>query len=296
MDHTTFLRSLSADTKARLTERSDAMGLWHLALYAGALAFCTTILVLRPPFWGLALLPQGLLIVFLFTLSHECTHQTPFRSRWLNEVVGHAAAPLIALPFLWFRYFHLAHHRYTNDPKRDPELADGPRPETWRAYLFYLSGWGYWSAMARVLWRNARGQFDAPYLPPSRHAAMRIEARLILALYALAALSLLVSPLLFWIWILPALIAQPFLRLYLLAEHGRCPPVANMLENTRTTFTNSLVRFLAWNMPYHIEHHSYPAVPFHRLPSLHHEMQAHLRQTAPGYIAFTKSYVQALDR
>lgn len=115
-----------------------------------------------------------------------------------------------------------------------------------------------------------------------------------LALYACAALSLLASPLLIWIWLLPLLLGQPFLRLYLLAEHGRCPFVANMLENTRTTFTNRLVRFLAWNMPYHTEHHTLPTVPFHKLPALHARMRDHLAVTAPGYAAFTGEYVRGL--
>ena len=26
--------------------------------------------------------------------------------------------------------------------------------------------------------------------------------------------------------------------------------------------------FLAWNMPYHAEHHAFPAVPFHNLPAV----------------------------
>ena len=65
---------------------------------------------------------------------------------------------------------------------------------------------------------------------------------------------------------LPVLLGQPALRLYLLAEHGDCPRVANMFENTRTTFTTAMMRFLAWNMPYHVEHHVYPQVPFYRLP------------------------------
>ena len=70
-------------------------------------------------------------------------------------------------------------------------------------------------------------------------------------------------------WVMPMLLGQPFLRLYLLAEHGGCPKVRDMLANTRTTKTTALVRFLAWNMPYHTEHHVYPAVPFHRLPEAH---------------------------
>ena len=98
------------------------------------------------------------------------------------------------------------------------------------------------------------------------------------------------------IWVLPAVLGQPFLRLYLLAEHGRCPFVANMLENSRTTLTNALVRWVAWNMPYHAEHHSWPGVPFHRLPDLHELTRAHLGQTENGYARFHRKYVGALAR
>ena len=296
MDHSTLIKALPPETKAALTARSDAAGLRHLALYLTALAACTAGIALQVPLWPLLMLPQGILLVFLFTLSHECTHQTPFRSKWLNEAAGHACALAIALPFTWFRYFHLAHHKYTNDPERDPELEHGPRPATFPQWFKYLSGWGYWRGMAGTLWRNAFGTISAPYLPERRHADMRLEARVLLAFYAAALLSLLVSPMALWLWILPLLIGQPVLRAYLLAEHGLCPPVANMLENSRTTFTNRLVRFLAWNMPYHAEHHSFPNVPFHQLPAFHAIAQEYLRSTSDGYAAFTGDYLRQLSR
>ena len=102
------------------------------------------------------------------------------------------------------------------------------------------------------------------------------------------------SALLLWLWVLPALLGQPFLRLYLLAEHGRCPFVANMLENSRTTHTNALIRFVAWNMPYHAEHHAMPTVPFHQLPKLHNHTKAHLTSVSDGYASFHAGYVAAL--
>lgn len=103
--------------------------------------------------------------------------------------------------------------------------------------------------------------------------------------------ALALFPQLVWLWIVPALFGQPFLRLYLLAEHGDCPQVANMFDNTRTTFTNRPIRALAWNMPYHTEHHVWPAVPFHQLPNLHTDMRDQLRVTAAGYATFTKGYL-----
>lgn len=294
LDHKQALARLSPATRAALQSRSNAAGLRHVALYLFALGSCLLWIALRLPVWPVLLLPLGILWSFLFTLSHECTHDTPFATRWINRVVGHACALPLLLPFNWFRAFHMAHHKFTNDPALDPELEHGPRPDTWRGYLIYLSGWGYWRGMTSTLWQNAFGTITAPYLPQRQHAKMRREARILLALYALLALSLIISPLALWLWILPSLIGQPFLRAYLLAEHGLCPPVANMLENSRTTLTNRLVRFLAWNMPYHAEHHAFPNVPFHQLPALHAELKPHLQSTSEGYTGFHKDYAADL--
>jgi fatty acid desaturase len=242
------------------------------------------------PGWWLLLPVQGVLVVFLFTLEHEATHRTPFASASLNEGVGQACGVLLLLPFAWFRLFHLAHHRWTNLPGLDPEL-NGAKPQTLRGWLWHVSGLPYWGAMARVLWRLARGSERAAYLPDPALPRLRAEARAMLVLYALAAASLWWTPVLLWVWVVPVLLGQPVLRLYLLAEHGDCPQVADMFLNTRTTLTTRLVRFLAWNMPYHAEHHVYPAVPFHRLPRLHALMRRHLQVTADGYVAFTRDYL-----
>lgn len=296
MTHLDALARLSPAQKAALTDTRSPAGLMHLASYVGALSATGLYIALQGPLWGLMLMPHGILLVFLFTLSHECTHATPFHRKGMNDVVGNMIAPVILLPFIWFRYFHLAHHRYTNDPENDPELAGSGRPTTRRAYLIYLTGWAYWTGNARTLWQNAFGVIDAPYLPARKHAAMRREARVLLAIYALASISLFWSPLLLWLWLVPVVIAQPFLRLYLLAEHGHCPPVADMLQNTRTTLTVRLVRWLAWNMPYHAEHHSFPSVPFHQLPTLHAHLKPNLKSVSNGYTEFTADYARGLER
>ncbi len=294
--HVQALAALPPEVKTALTERSNAKGLRHLAAHLGLIALTGTAIALQVPFWPILMLPHGIALVFLFTLSHECTHETPFAARALNRAVGHALAPVLMLPFTWFRYFHFAHHKFTNDPARDPELAGQGRPQTWSAYLIYLSGWGYWSGSLRTLFQNAFGRLDAPYLPARQHHAMRREARVILLLYALVAASLVLSPMALWLWVLPMLLGQPALRAYLLAEHGLCPPVANMLENSRTTLTGRVVRFLAWNMPFHAEHHAFPAVPFHALPRLHTLLKEDLKSVSPGYVNFNRAYTCQLTR
>jgi fatty acid desaturase len=209
----------------------------------------------------------------------------------VNEWVGRFCGLVLILPFEWFRYFHLAHHKYTNIPGKDPELEAGAKPDTWRDYIWHVSGIPYWVGTLRGLVTICRGGALGDYVPQSARPRIIREARMLAVIYALIFLSLLVSPIAFYLWILPIIVGQPFLRLYLLAEHGRCPFVADMFQNTRTTFTNRIVRFLAWNMPYHAEHHTMPTVPFHNLPDLHVETQAYLAQTENGYATFHRSYI-----
>lgn len=292
--HLDVLAAIPSAAKTALTRKSNRAGLRHLAIHIGALAFISGLIMLKIPFWPVLLPVQGLLLVFLFTLQHECTHQTPFASRPLNEFIGHVCGFVLLQPFLWFRYFHLAHHRHTNDPAHDPELLGGAKPATRTAYFCHISGLPAWFYLLKTLFTNASGRANAPYLPRRTLPKVHLESRLMLAGYALALLSLVFSPLLLWLWIVPILLGQPFLRLFLLAEHGRCPNVANMLENTRTTFTNRALRALSWNMPYHIEHHTFPAVPFHQLPALHAKINTYLITTSPSYSAFTRAYIAKL--
>ncbi len=294
MDHKAFIAALPPDRLTELQTTQDRAGLWHLAGHGGVILGLGLWIALGLPIWQLALVAQGIAICFLFTLAHEATHKTPFLTPALNEWAGRIAGLMIALPFEWFRYFHLAHHRHTNDPDKDPELLAGAKPATRGEFIVYVTGIPYWVDMLDRVIGSAFGRDPGDFVPRRAHPRIITEAKWMLLIYAPALSSLVITPLLFWVWWLPCLLGQPFLRLYLLAEHGRCPRVANMLENTRTTYTNRMVRFLAWNMPYHTEHHTLPQVPFHRLPDLHRDMQAHLRVTSDGYTAFAADYIQNL--
>ena len=95
-------------------------------------------------------------------------------------------------------------------------------------------------------------------------------------------------------WILPALAGQPFLRLFLHAEHTGCAPSDDMFANTRTTYTNALVRRLTWDMPFHVEHHAYPSVPFHALGRVNRLIRDRIRVGAPGYIAVHRGLLREL--
>jgi len=288
LDHTQFLTSIPAETRERLTKRRNIPALVHAAGHFGLILALVVWIALGWPGWVFAVPLLGIALAFLFTLQHECTHQTPFRTRRLNEIAGHVTGLILIQPFFWFRAFHMAHHRHTNDPENDPELAE-PNPQTGSDIVWHLIGVGYWRAKVAVLLGNAIGPRDATYITPRQRARIRWEARMMLVLYGVA--GGLAGPTLLWVWLIPLALGFPVLRLYLLAEHALCPPVANMFENTRTTFTHRAIRWLSWNMPYHAEHHAWPAVPYHALPDLHTLAHPHLRSTSDGYSAFAGEYL-----
>ena len=291
---------VSREALEPLLVREDVPGLARLSAHL-ILLLATGLFVaaLRGTYWALpAMVVEGIVLVFLFAPLHECIHRTAFKSRLLNDGVGFVIGVLLLLPREYFRAFHFAHHRDTQNPAKDPELAI-PKPTSLGQWLLVVSGLRYWWSQWLSITRHARGQVDEPFLAEPRVTARIVaEARLVLAIYAvLAAGSVAIfSTDLLWYWVGPVILGQPALRLFLLAEHTLCPLVPDMLKNSRTTLTNPLLAFLAWNMPYHAEHHAFPGVPFHMLPRLHDHLSPYLGNVAEGYVSANREILGALGK
>jgi len=240
------IAALSKTERRYLLARSDRSGARQFGLHFGLVLLIGVLITARVPFWPALLVVQGILVIFLFTALHETIHLTAFKSPRLNHIVSGLSGFLVLTPPGWFRLFHFAHHRFTHDPANDPELA-AAKARTVGGYLAYMSGLPVWWSLVRGLIVNALGRNADAFVGDKDRAAIRREAQLYLALYALAGgLSVaLASDVLVWTWALPVLIGQPVLRGYLLAEHTGCAASPDMLINSRTTLTNPLVRFVA---------------------------------------------------
>lgn len=288
---------LGGETLRRLSRRSNSRGLLQLGAHL-ALLFASGLLVWasRGEWWlTAALLLHGIVLSFLFCALHESIHGTAFAARWLNAAVARLCGALLMLPPRYFRYFHFAHHRYTQDPARDPELA-APPPASVASWAWRVSGVPYWRDRLAVTARHAlSGTVTEPFVPAEKRSLIVREARVLWAAYAAVAAAswYFHDAAVLWYWVLPALLGQPFLRLFLLAEHAGCPLTRDMLANTRTTHTHAALRLLAWRMPYHAEHHCAPSVPFHALGRLNALLGGRIRHTAPGYVAVHRSLLRA---
>lgn len=294
----TTTRILSGPELRVLSKRSNLSGAIHTGLHAAVILSAGALVVHAGP-WMLvpSMLFLGVAQATLFAPIHETMHLTAFVSRRCNVWVGWLAACPSLLNYHFYTAFHLAHHRHTQDPALDPELDPLP-PSALDGYLVRVVALPYWRTRLRVVAAGLRGDLSAfHYITP--RAAPRIIASIrwmIATVVAGSALSIVFvgwwAPLLFWI--IPQLLGQPFLRLYLLTEHTGCTLDANGLTNTRTTLTNALMRLAMWNMSFHAEHHLYPSIPFHRLPDAHLAIRDHLGVVQRGYTRWHRQFLAAL--
>ena len=291
---------LERETLRRLSQRSNVRGALQLSVHAALL--CVTgfgVWAARGSFWIVpAMVLEGIVLNFLFCPLHETTHWSAFASRRANAAVGWICGFLLLLPPQFFRQFHFTHHRFTQNPNRDPELAQAA-PDTVGSYLWRASGLPNWHRRLTVTLRHAlTGRVPEPFVPARMRAAIVREARLVWIGYALVLLLSLMlrraDALIYWIF--PLLAGQPFLRLFLMAEHTGCALSDNVLANTRTTTTNGAIRLLSWQMTYHVEHHCFPSVPFHSLAGVNSLIRDRAEVVAPGYLAVHRKLLRQFRR
>ncbi len=293
-------RVLSFAELRALQGRTDARGAVRLAIHLTLLVAAGYWVSVSSGWMQLpAIFVLGLVQVALFAPAHECMHQTAFKSKRANAIVGWLAACPSLLNLHFYTAFHWTHHRNTQIPGEDPELR-APDPKTLGVYILRVLSIPFWQLRLRVVYDSWRGDLSPyPYIP--RFAAPSI-IRSVRAMSLLMFGGAIVSATLFgWqtpflYWIGPQLLGQMPLRAYLLAEHTGCTEDRNGLTNTRTTLTNPLVRLLMWNMPFHAEHHLYPTIPFHRLPDAHALIGSKLGFVQRGYVRWNLGLMRALIR
>ena len=296
--NTSTPRVLSGAEVRALSIRSDWRGGMQVILHVALIVVAAWMVAISGP-WTVvpAVLLLGLSQSALFAPIHETMHLTAFRSRRVNAVVGWLAACPSTLNWHFYTVFHLAHHRFTQHPERDPELTPRP-PAGLETYLLRVLAVNYWRARAKVLVDCWRGDLSAyPYVPEAAQRRVITSVRWMTVFVATVAIG---SGAVFgwWVpfvfWLIPQAVGQVFLRLYLLTEHTGCEETPNGLVNTRTTLTTLLVRRLMWNMSYHAEHHLYPSIPFHRLPAAHEAVRDRLGVVQNGYARWHASYLRGI--
>ena len=128
------------------------------------------------PLWaGVALL--GALTYLSYTPLHEAAHGNIHGDRaglkWLNELCGYVSAQMIMVPYGTHRVEHFTHHRYTNQPGKDPDhVVSGMGGGAWpfvKAVVHFV--WNQWTFLPGV-------RYDQTRLKPRATDEFRCQRRI----------------------------------------------------------------------------------------------------------------------
>lgn len=232
---------------------------------------------------------------------HECGHGTAFASQWMNSAVYHLASFMVVREAVSWRWSHIRHHSDTIIVGLDPEIAF-PRPTRWWTVLVELFGLKSIGRELRKIAVNVIGRPTAEertYLPESQYRRAFWTARVhVLVLVAVVAWSVAVGSIMPLMFVgLPSLYGRWLLVVFGATQHaGLAEDVLDHRLNSRTIMMNPVLRFLYWNMNYHVEHHMYPTVPFHALPALHEEVCHDMAPVYRGLVDAYREIIPALRR
>lgn len=258
-----------------LNERSDLMGMMQMASHLGLIGALGYAHSLVMGSWWVLLTGfcLGVAVNFLYAAQHELSHWTVFRTKWLNEFFGRVIGFFMLFPRDYDLIMHYSHHRYTQDWDKDGELVR--EPYTLQTFLLWMSGVTYWRNRVVGIIRRARGIIIEPYIHANEEGKVVRESRWHLVGYAvILGVSIYLET---WaavtFWLLPMLLTKPVHQLQNTIEHLGLTHNDDILNNTRSTRTNAVMRWLCWQMPYHTAHHSFPSVPFWKLRRLNAKIE-----------------------
>jgi len=212
------------------------------------------------PTW-LAIALNTLFTYQAFTVIHDATHNSLSLNKTINNTLGRMAMFILSpiLSFRVMRFVHMQHHRFANDPKKDPDhwVATGaPWTFPFRWLVLDLSYPFFY--LRNSVWKTR---------PKSEIQSQLISLTIgILTFVAIYQAGFIMDALL--LWLLPARIAIFFLAMaFDFLPHY--PHAASAQEDQYQASNNRmgfewLLTPLLLGQNYHLVHHLYPTVPFYR--------------------------------
>ncbi len=297
-----YRTKLKPDVMKALHRRSDFKAFVQTVGYLAVLATTITASLYSSvhwPWWVTVMLVflNGMGFAFLINGVHELGHGTVFKTKALNEFFVRVLSFLGWINFQMFQESHMRHHRYTLHPPDDLEVVLPIRVLVANFFkLGIVNPLWFWGTMKTTV-RVALGRFEGEWEhtlydnnPEAQRAAIN-WSRTLLAGHALV----LAIAFYFQLWLLPVVITlAPFYGqwLFLLCNNTQHIGLQDNVNDFRLccrTFTlNPVVRFVYWQMNYHIEHHMYAAVPCYNLGKLHQAIKHDLAPCPHGLVATWK--------
>lgn len=227
------------------------------------------------PSW-LALLNLSILTYIAYTPLHEAVHGNingRYKGlKWLNQFCGFIVAPIIAIPFTSHRFEHMAHHGFTNQKDKDPDIImqgmkNGP--------------WAVVSIAIQFLW------IQNTYFFKYQWSKQSITMQMIYCIEVLVSLSWRVV-FIVWMGTVSALIVVilgylvgGIFTAYWFAYRPHYPyEDEQRYKNTASLIMPKWMRPLEWfwfGQNLHSIHHLFPRIPFYFYHRVHRKIEPIMR-------------------
>tara|TARA_Y100000741_G_C18121995_1_gene505449 strand:- start:8 stop:820 length:813 start_codon:yes stop_codon:yes gene_type:complete len=212
----------------------------------------------------------------LAVLAHEAAHNLLFSNNKVNDWAGQwfCAYPIFQDNRV-YRPYHLKHHRHT-ETEEDPDLVlSAPFPITKNSFtrkvfrdLTGITGLRRYGGSLYSIFKTQGDNF----LNKISKTSNKLHGFLI----SNFVIFILISATMHWslfllLWWLPSFTYYSLIiRIRNISEHA-VTPGNNFFDNTRTTKSTILTRFLMvpHNVNYHLEHHLFTRCPWYNLPKAH---------------------------
>jgi fatty acid desaturase len=212
----------------------------------------------------------------LAVITHECGHNTFFKTRRLNHLMGQyfAANPTFSDMPAYARG-HTRHHQLAGT-REDPDLPNYQaypvsKASFKRKVIRDLTGQTGFKLM-HFVFAHAMQVFTQD--PEARARAWPFAQQILVNIALAVLLGVLFSPWVYLLWIVAFMTSYMLIvRIRQVAEHAAVPDLydPDPRMNTRTTIPRWWERllFAPNNVNYHLEHHFMAGVPCYRLAALH---------------------------
>ncbi len=229
--------------------------------------------------WAISVVVNTLATFSLFTVVHEACHRSLSTSDAVNVWLGRIAAmfigPLSGLGT--FRYIHMQHHRFTNDPDLDPDSwANVDRGLAWTLPLRWLTlDLNYLPYYARRL--DARPRSEKVELAATLALTVTLTVAAIATGHGLDILLL---------WWIPQRLATGLLgwSFDYLPHHGlHATQSEDPFQATRNRVgLERLLTPILLYQNYHLVHHLHPLIPFYRYIAVWRQREEEYLERSPA--------------
>ncbi len=229
-----------------------------------------------------------------FSILHTCGHNSYFKQRKLNHLIGHLASLIVFIPYFPWKYQHQAHHLWTGNNDKDPThfyLKNKPHPLKLR---FFEACWRLGLPVCSFV-HGSNNFWSTESLKLSTHNESQLNLyrmSCILLIVAHVALVFLLQWTYLQIFLLPWLFFLFSSDIILLSQHALLPnlksykqrqkplPVTLQNPHSRTIYIHPLIdRWVLLNFNLHNAHHRQPNLPHYALHKYEfepaHKVQLH---------------------